>query len=80
LALADLLDFPSFVERVWWASEHAQETVRHPACNGPIEVKNLEDLWEDIESLKAAKEATGAQDVFMTAVSPGLIASAWVNQ
>jgi 5-methyltetrahydropteroyltriglutamate--homocysteine methyltransferase len=80
LALADLLDFPSFVERVWWASEQAQETVRHPACNGPIEVKNLEDLWEDIEFLKAAKEATGAEDVFMTAVSPGLIASAWINQ
>jgi 5-methyltetrahydropteroyltriglutamate--homocysteine methyltransferase len=80
IALADLLDFPSFVERVWWASEQAQETVRTPACNGPVTVHNLDDLWVDINNLKAAAQAAGAEQVFMTAVSPGLIASAWVNQ
>jgi 5-methyltetrahydropteroyltriglutamate--homocysteine methyltransferase len=80
VALADVLDFPDFYKRVWWASEEAAQNVQTPACNGPIKVKSLEGLYRDIRNLKDASEASGAPEAFMTAVSPGLIAAAHGNQ
>ncbi len=63
----------------WWATQEAQQNVRMLACNGPISVKTLEPLKRDIKNLQDATASTAAEEVFMSAVSPGLIASGHGN-
>ena len=50
----------------------AKRTVRPKAqiCSGPIAYVGQEELNADIENLKRALTASGAQDAFMTAISP----------
>ena len=48
-------------------------------CNGPIKVKSLDSLRVEIANVKAAAEASGAEEVFISAVSPGLIATGHAN-
>ena len=43
-----------------------------PACNGPIAWKDFAAVQRDIENLKAAAQAAGAQHTFMTSASPGV--------
>ena len=43
-----------------------------PMCNGPIAWKDFDAVQRDIDNLKAA--AGNAEEVFMTAVSPGQVA------
>ena len=77
--MADVLEFPGFERRLWWATQEAQQNVRMLACNGPISVKTLEPLKRDIKNLQDATASTAAEEVFMSAVSPGLIASGHGN-
>ncbi|MBO0694323.1 MAG: hypothetical protein J2P58_15570, partial [Acidimicrobiaceae bacterium] len=46
---------------------------RSNACVGEVKVKDAGSVKFDIANLKAAAEATGARQVFMTAASPGVI-------
>jgi 5-methyltetrahydropteroyltriglutamate--homocysteine methyltransferase len=76
---ADVLEFPDFYKRVWWATPQAAQNVCLRTCNGPIKVKSLDSLRVEIANVKAAAEASGAEEVFMSAVSPGLIATGHAN-
>ncbi len=49
------------------------------SCVAPIKVKDLEPLRRDIRYLKEAAQGSGATEVFMSAVSPGLIAAGHQN-
>ena len=44
-----------------------------PACTGPIAWKNRDAVRKDIENLKDAIKAVKAEEVFMTAASPGVV-------
>lgn len=68
----DLDDFPSFKDRL--SRLGATPTYHRPICRGPISVKDLSSLHTDIANLKAAVAAHGAQEAFMNAASPGVIA------
>jgi 5-methyltetrahydropteroyltriglutamate--homocysteine methyltransferase len=75
---ADLLDYPGFMKRL--ASGGGTPSYRRPCCVGPIAVKTLEPLHKDIANVKAAAARHGAQQVFMNAASPGVVALFQPNQ
>ncbi|HEY3823928.1 MAG TPA: cobalamin-independent methionine synthase II family protein [Bryobacteraceae bacterium] len=68
----DLDDYPEYRDRLVKAGHSA--TYRRPVCKGPIAVKNLEPVKQDIARLKDALSKTKVKDGFMNAVSPGTIA------
>ena len=68
----DLDDFPSFKDRL--AKLGATPKYHRPICRGPVSVKDLSSLHADIEHLTAAMAQHGAQEAFMNAASPGVIA------
>src|SRR5256884_5321617 len=63
-----MLDFPEFAP---YRRTGLQQLTR-PTCNGPIAWKDFGAVRRDIDNLKAA--AGNAEEVFMTAVSPGQVA------
>ena len=68
----DLDDYPEYRDRLVTAGHSA--TYKRPVCKGPIAVKNMEPVKQDIARLKAATAGAKCKDVFMNAVSPGTIA------
>lgn len=75
LVRSDWGDFPDAVNRRVMPPIQPQ-----PACNGPIEWKNREEGQRHIEHLKAAVSEVEAEEVFMTAASPGVISVFLENQ
>jgi 5-methyltetrahydropteroyltriglutamate--homocysteine methyltransferase len=68
----DLDDFPTFKDRL--AKLGATPKYHRPICRGPVGVKDLSSLHEDIARLRAAAEQHGSPEAFMNAASPGVIA------
>ena len=75
---ADLLDYPGFLTRL--AAGGGTPSYRRPCCVGPIQVKTMLPLQQDIAHVKAAAARHGAQQVFMNAASPGVVALFQPNQ
>jgi len=71
LQYRDLVDFPEFGKRVF--GDPGRSRRRTPACNGPISVADARAAQTDVDNLKAALAAVKAEDVFMSAASPGVI-------
>lgn len=71
-APADLKQFPGFLERQ--AKGGGTPSYRRPQCVGPIEVKNLEPLHDDIRWMQASMQAHGFEEGFMNSATPGVIA------
>ena len=78
--LADVADFPEWGQRLFGELGKGMSYVRTPAFVGPIEVKDREQVARDIENLKAATQGVKADDVFMTAASPWVIALFFANR
>jgi 5-methyltetrahydropteroyltriglutamate--homocysteine methyltransferase len=72
---ADMKEFPEYAERVGLAS-----LVKRPTCSGPIAWKDWAQVEKEIANLRAAVEAGEAEEVFMTAVSPGQAARFLLNR
>ncbi len=68
----DLDDYPEFRDKL--AAEGATPKYTRPICRGPISVKTLQPLHDDIRRLQAALRESKATEGFMSAVSPGTIA------
>ncbi len=68
----DLEDFPKFLERQ--ASGGGTPTYRRPCCVGPIKVKSMQPLQEDLDNFSAALKGASVEEGFMNAASPGVIA------
>ncbi len=75
---ADLLDYPGFLTRL--AAGGGTPSYRRPCCVGPIQVKSMLPLQQDIAHVKAAAARHGARQVFMNAASPGVVALFQPNQ
>jgi 5-methyltetrahydropteroyltriglutamate--homocysteine methyltransferase len=69
--LADIKEFPDYAARLFSQSPAAM--LKMPACNGPIEYRDTHDLEVDLANLKAATARVKAEEVFMSAASPGVI-------
>src|SRR6202451_3724571 len=65
-------DFPAFRDKI--AAAGATPKYIRPICKGPIKVKTLEPLKQDIDRFKDALSKAKVTDGFMNAVSPGTIA------
>ena len=66
----DAEEFPEWTEM---ARQFAPPFQKRPACTGPVEWKDWPAVERDIQNLKDAAAAAGADDVFMTSPSPGQI-------
>jgi 5-methyltetrahydropteroyltriglutamate--homocysteine methyltransferase len=65
---ADWADFPEA------AARYIRAGGSRPACNGPIAWKDRQAVQRDIANVKAALAQVHAEEAFMTAASPGVIA------
>lgn len=74
----DLDEYPEFRDRL--AQQGGTPKYHRPICRGAIEIKDLEPLRKDIANLKTAIQVSGAQEAFMNAASPGVIAVFQPNQ
>jgi len=73
----DMLDFPEFAAQTGVSSS---ATIPWPACTGPITWKDKDAVQRDIQRLQAATAGTKAEELFMTAASPGVIANFLHNE
>lgn len=73
----DMLDFPEFAVQNGVSSS---ATIPWPACTGPIAWKDKGAVQRDIQRLKNATKDAKAEEVFMTAASPGVIANFLHNE
>ncbi|HEX4002573.1 MAG TPA: cobalamin-independent methionine synthase II family protein [Candidatus Acidoferrales bacterium] len=68
----DLDDYPEYRDRLVKAGHSA--TYKRPVCKGPIKIKNLKPVEQDIARMKEALSKANVVEGFMNAVSPGTIA------
>jgi 5-methyltetrahydropteroyltriglutamate--homocysteine methyltransferase len=68
--LGDLQDFPEYAARLF---PSVSSILKTPACTGPISYQDTRDLNHDIANLKEAALSVKAEEVFMSAASPGVI-------
>ena len=68
----DLQLYPSFLKRI--AESGGTPQYARPMCTGEVRSKGQGELQKDIDNLKAAMQEHGAQQGFMNAASPGVIA------
>ena len=73
----DMLDFPEFAVQ---SGVSSSATIPWPACTGPIAWKDKDAVQRDIQRLKNATKDAKAEEVFMTAASPGVIANFLHNE
>ncbi|MGH7911046.1 MAG: cobalamin-independent methionine synthase II family protein, partial [Candidatus Dormibacteraceae bacterium] len=78
VAPLDVIAHPDFGERM--ASLMSSIRIAQPACTGDIRRVDHESVHTDIANLKAAAKAAGAERVFMTAASPGVVAMFFANR
>jgi 5-methyltetrahydropteroyltriglutamate--homocysteine methyltransferase len=67
----DLVDFPNLGKRVF--GDPGRSRRKTPGCNAPIGVGDAQAVHADVSGLKAAFDAVQAQEMFMSAASPGVI-------
>jgi 5-methyltetrahydropteroyltriglutamate--homocysteine methyltransferase len=67
----DLDDFPAYRDRL--VAEGHSPTYRRPVCCGPVSVKNVTLVANDITRLERAIARVDVVDGFITAVSPGTV-------
>ena len=73
LAISDIMDFPEFAKRM-------KLEIKTPACVGPVSYLETDALRADIANLQAALAGSGAEEGFMNAPSPGIMAAYMPNQ
>lgn len=73
----DDADFPEFAAT---QTHFSSRNLPQPACTGPIAWKDWPAVQQDIETLKNATADSQAEEIFMTAASPGVIANFLPNE
>lgn len=68
--LLDARDFPEYNARINPTSRKLRQT---PSCTGPIAYRGREALEADLANLSAATQGAPAEEVFMSAASPGVV-------
>ena len=73
----DDADFPDFAAT---QTHMSSRNMPQPACTGPIGWRDFTAVQQDVDNLKAATADSQAEEVFMTAASPGVIANFLPNE
>ena len=71
LQYRDLVDFPEMAKRVFGDPGRARR--KTPACTSAVGLRDPAAAQVDVDNLKAAVRSVDAEDVFMSAASPGVI-------
>ena len=71
LVYQDLVEFPNLAKRVF--GDPGRSRRKTPACNAPIGVRDPKAARDDVDNLKAAASRVKAEELFMSAASPGVI-------
>lgn len=74
----DLVDYPKSAEIV--ASNPGRRKRSAPACTGPISVQNLQPAVDDMTRLREKAKEAGAQAMFSSAASPGVVSLFFGNE
>ena len=74
----DLDDFPAYKQRL--ADAGGTPKYHRPVVRDAIAIKDLAPLEKDIANLLSAKASTGAEEAFMNAASPGVVAGFQPNE
>jgi 5-methyltetrahydropteroyltriglutamate--homocysteine methyltransferase len=74
----DLVDFPNLAKRVF--GDPGRSRRKTPACNAAISVRDPQAARADAEHLRAAFAKVKAQEMFMTAASPGVVSLFFRNE
>ena len=64
-------DFPEYAQQ--YGADQRALWGPQPSCTGPIAWKDFSAVGGDIDELRSAAADLGAQDVFMSAASPGVV-------
>jgi 5-methyltetrahydropteroyltriglutamate--homocysteine methyltransferase len=75
---ADLAQFPDLREKM--AKLTGTRRFRRVACVGPIAVQSRDGLTRDLAHMRAAVDAARPAEAFLTAASPGVVASFLPNR
>src|SRR5438046_10490172 len=67
----DLVEFPNLAKRVF--GDPGRSRRKTPGCNAPIGVRDAQGPRDDLDNLKAAESRVKAEEMFMSAASPGVI-------
>ena len=73
LRAADLDDFPQYLARLM-ARRAGGIRLARPCCTGPVAAKDRAPLAADLRRMRAALAASGVEEGFVNAASPGVIA------
>lgn len=76
-AWAEGRDFPEYVAR---RTGNTKSSFLRPVCDGPIEWRDFAAVRREIDTLKAAAKGAGAEEVFMSAASPGVVSIFMANE
>jgi 5-methyltetrahydropteroyltriglutamate--homocysteine methyltransferase len=71
--LADLSDYPAYAPRV--VADRALTELSVPVCTGAVSYHGEAELGRDLENLRSALADKSVEEAFVTAASPGLIAT-----
>jgi 5-methyltetrahydropteroyltriglutamate--homocysteine methyltransferase len=74
----DVAPFPDFRRKM--AQLTGAQRFKRVTCVGPITVQNREGLTRDLANMRAAVEAAKPVEAFLTAASPGVVASFLPNR
>ena len=74
----DLVAFPNLAKRVF--GDPGRSRRKTPACNAPIGVRDPGAAQADVDHLKSAFAKAKAQEMFMTAASPGVVSLFFRNE
>jgi 5-methyltetrahydropteroyltriglutamate--homocysteine methyltransferase len=74
----EMIEYPGTVKHL--IDSPAFQNMQLPACNGPVSLRDPDAVHRDIDNLKAAAAGGSAQDLFLSAASPGVIATFLPNQ
>jgi 5-methyltetrahydropteroyltriglutamate--homocysteine methyltransferase len=74
----DLVEFPTLAKRVF--GDPGRSRRKTPACNAPIGMRDPQAAQADVAHLQAAFAKVNAQEMFLTAASPGVVSLFFRNE
>jgi len=74
----DLVDFPNLAKRVF--GDPGRSRRKTPACNAAIGVRDPQAARTDVEHLRSAFSKVSAQEMFLSAASPGVVSLFFRNE
>ena len=74
----DLVDFPNLAKRVF--GDPGRSRRKTPACNAAIGVRDPQAARTDVEHLRAAFSKVNAEEMFLSAASPGVVSLFFRNE